>query len=223
MLPPSDHLPNTCNCGQPFHNYFHLLCCKHVKSAGVTLRHDIVLHTLASIANRAGFTTTIEPRRFDYDQRLKPDLLLTSASQSIMVDVVVTHPCRTSNPSLSIPRSATAERERQKQNKYNNLAHSEGASFFPFAVEAHGAFGDKASALLDTIAQLAYDNGRTSSTSAFLSWSINCLSVAIQAGVAKHLNVACISNKVRTAPSDRVLRPRPISENSAYNLAIGSS
>jgi hypothetical protein len=216
---PSTSLPRSCACGKTSTStpYFHFHCCKQAGSLGRITRHDIVLNTLANLASIAGFATRIEPRKFVGDARLKPDLMLTSPSHSLLVDVQVTHPCRSSiiKSSRTSPLAAASEREIIKINTYTDFATASSRTFVPFVLEAHGAWGKGASDLIDILARHASEYDSSISPKMFSSMATRRISIALQEGNAKLIREACVKLKdflpVRNLRSNsRIANPQDV-------------
>src|SRR6185437_10592717 len=110
-LPAQSNLPNLCACGfQLSQDNGHFHSCRLRKRREVTVRHDRVVRTLASLFRRAGAMVHIEPRIFGQD-RLRPDLDIILPAQHLLVDVTIVHPSAPSYKSdTALSAASAAER-----------------------------------------------------------------------------------------------------------------
>jgi hypothetical protein len=202
-------LPPTCICGEKASDvarrgpefYTHVHWCKRAKAEANTLRHNIIVTTIASIARLANVTVRVELTRptfsavLNRDRALRPDLLLMGAMGSKFVDVAV---CQSNSPwrerSNQLARDgadrtlpALAQLERDKTNKYRRLAEQYNADFVPFACDVYGAMGPQAHALVEWIIHEASITGRFETHTErllFRTQAYTRLSIALQRATA---------------------------------------
>jgi hypothetical protein len=175
----------------------HLHAC--VKQTGVmmSLRHDRIVATLATLARSVGFAVKREPS-FEHRTRLctrvdeetgeehdelvtdrsRGDLLLVRHNTRLVVDVTVTRPTAKTVLRLrrGVPLAAAAAAEKRKHNSYDDACDRDGATMVPFAVESYGAMGKQAQKLLLKLA----DALEELSAEAFLRHASAVVSVALQ-------------------------------------------
>jgi len=115
----------------------------------MTTRHDRLVKILAHAFRAAGADVHVEYRPMDDDRR-RPDLSVTFPEESILADVVVSHPAARSR--ISVAALATSRRaEKAKVARYKDIARAEGARVLAFAVESYGAFGEHATEIIRLI------------------------------------------------------------------------
>jgi len=123
----------------------HFLSCKLLKQTIVTTRHDLIVRLLASHARFAGGAVYVEPRHLEGK---RADAQIFFSTDTSLLDASVIHPASPyyaiSTTIASTHLGAARFRERQKHNKYDSQAKSEGASFFPFVLETYGGLALKA-------------------------------------------------------------------------------
>jgi len=205
-VPLFDDMPAMCVCGARLNDptapeHAHVHWCPKVKAPSLTLRHNIVVNAIRSIAETAGITARVELTQPTYsavlgrERKLRPDLLLLGATANKFVDVAMCHstsPYRVRKQQL--PRTpndhtlyAINYLQASKTRKYQQLAAQYNASFAPFVCDVFGAMGDKAHALIGWIVHEASIAGRFATDierRLFHRQAITRLSVAIQRGAA---------------------------------------
>jgi hypothetical protein len=133
-----------CKCGKPVEgDPLHFLSCRKLLAV-MTLRHNKVLGTLASIAKLIPMPHQIETK-VDSEGKSRTDGLFMFHSNSVMIDVAIT--CPTGDTYMKAARTALGAatiREKQKIRKYESEVHKEGIEFVPFVVETTGGFGGRA-------------------------------------------------------------------------------
>ena len=124
----------------------------------------------------------------DKDRRLRPDLVLHGADQTLFVDVSVCHPLA---PSV-LARAAASDarlpiikqRERDKRIKYTALAKEYDAKFMPFVCDGYGALGDDAIDFVEWLATEAVGNAKFEKRREFKSLAWAWIAVSIQRATA---------------------------------------
>jgi hypothetical protein len=179
----------------------HLHACIRLTGAMVSLRHNRIVATLATLARSVGFAVKREPpfehrthlrARADeatgeeraelVTDRTRGDLLLVRHNTRLVVDVTVTRP--TAKTELRLrrgkPLASAAAAEKRKHHIYDAACERDRATMVPFAVESYGAKGKQAQKLLLKLA----DASEELSAEAFLRHASAVLSVALQCGNA---------------------------------------
>ena len=114
-LPPSDSLPRVCRCSARLsEDPGHFLSCS-LLSPVARVRHDRIVRLLATLIQRAGGVSYVEPR---YLEDKRPDIHAFFPDDRIMIDVCVLHP---SSPSYlqSVHGSPMRLRENEKLSSYS--------------------------------------------------------------------------------------------------------
>lgn len=149
-LLPHDDLPPLCACGAPLRDdTSHFFSCQLLKRGPITVRHDRLVKAVAHGFRAAGAYTQIEYCPVD-QKRTRPDLSVVFPEESILVDVVVSHPAAPSRISVA-PLACARRAEKAKVAKYGDLARSRGSRVLAFAVESYGAFGEHATSIIQLI------------------------------------------------------------------------
>ena len=131
-LPSADGLPAKCVCEATLaEDASHFHSCTRQKRTSITVRHDLVVRTLAKLFRKVGAVVHIEPRIYG-SERLRPDLDITFPDRTLMLDVAITHPASPSRSS-STPLAAAAIAENAKIVKYSELA-KHASTFHPFVL-----------------------------------------------------------------------------------------
>jgi hypothetical protein len=114
------------------------------------------------------------------------DLLVTSHTSTVMIDVSVIHPRAEMNRKLDIKDSgaAIAERAKKKMNYYGRAAKAMDAELIPFVVDAYGRLGNTAILWLQTLAEEAEAHGHYNSEEEFKDDAYSIISTSIQKGNA---------------------------------------
>jgi len=149
-LPPHDDLPAICACGASLladPSHFH--SCQLLKRGPITVRHDRLVKTVSHGLRAAGGYAQVEFRPSD-QERTRPDITVVFPAETIMIDVVVSHPSAPSRISVE-PLACTHRAEKAKVAKYQQLANSQGARVLAFAVESYGGFGEHATSIIQLI------------------------------------------------------------------------
>ena len=106
----------------------------------------MIVRLLASHARFAGGAVYVEPRHLEGK---RADAQIFFSTDTSLLDASVIHPASPyyaiSTTIASTHLGAARFRERQKHNKYDSQAKSEGASFFPFVLETYGGLGRRLS------------------------------------------------------------------------------
>ena len=179
----------------------HLHACVKQTGAMLSLRHDRIAATLATLARSVGFAVKREPP-FEHRTRLhtrvdeetgeehdelatdrsRGDLLLVRHNTRLVVDVTVTRPTAKTELRLrkGVPLASAAAAEKRKHKSYDDACERDGATMVPFAVESYGAKGKQAQKLLLKLA----DASEELSAEAFLRHASAVVSVALQCGNA---------------------------------------
>ena len=197
-LPPQDGLPPFCRCGALITaDPGHFLSCKLLKQTIVTTRHDLIVRLLASHARFAGGAVYVEPRHLEGK---RADAQIFFSTDTSLLDASVIHPASPyyaiSTTIASTHLGAARFRERQKHNKYDSQAKSEGASFFPFVLETYGGLGAEGSQFLDKLAKLYVENSPFPvNRTAFRTRVNRTISIILQRGNALVQLAGCISTR----------------------------
>ena len=220
-LPLFDGMPTVCVCGKRIdlpEQQGHVHWCSKTKVAGVTLRHNHVLTTLASIAQSAGITARVELTQPVFDpaarraRPLRPDLLLVGSTATVMVDVAVCHPSAPYRVKNGVMPQSESDRtlhaiqrmEGAKIAKYRALADEYGARFAPFACDVFGAIGSQGHELVDWICGEAAASSLADAADSreFRRAAYARLSAAIQRGSAA--GAVDAARRIRSAAARRV-------------------
>jgi hypothetical protein len=126
------------------HHTDHFLSCT-MSSKMWQNRHNTVLRALAANARRFDANQIkIEPAAVKgTDRATRPDLEVRTPSVSFFTDVTVIHPCNQTHmrdAAIHYPKPLE-DAEDLKADKHNKYAKLQGAVFWPFACETHGALG----------------------------------------------------------------------------------
>lgn len=120
-------------------------------------RHNAIRDELYHWATAAGITAIREPTGLAADANLRPDLLLLMDGQQLLVDVTVVNPSAKSHDPETVP-TTIRQAEREKLNKYRQLALDHGATIVPFVVDVYGGLNKHARELLSRIASTAAEH-----------------------------------------------------------------
>jgi hypothetical protein len=152
-LSPVEHGPHRCGACQKavdlqLHPWHHLVC-QALKGGPMTKeRHNEIVRLISRWLTACGATCTTrfrtERKEADEEKRL-PDLDVRMGAKRWLMDATIRHPAAVSNARAAAKQVlATAEKaEREKQERYEELARKENAKFVPIALETFGGFGDK--------------------------------------------------------------------------------
>ena len=161
------------------------MTCRLLRRRSATARHAVLLQLLVSFLREAGLQPIPEARTDDGE---RPDLRLTLAGVSYLLDLSATHP--TSPSALSSRRSlrplgAARQREYEKKQKYSELATLEGVTIVPLVMESTGALGECFRQFIHRIST-SVRNGEFAgaSPSAVERFLIAALAVSLQRGNA---------------------------------------
>jgi hypothetical protein len=164
------NMPARCPCGAVLADTepSHLMHCP--KASGKhTTRHHGMNKRVAHHARKLNLTTVLEkyhpaePDHENKDLRKKAwivDVLIELSRGPLALDGAVRHPCSPSFVKAACKKALTAAQSREREKDCNrNLAWAEhcGYAFEPFVVEAYGAIGKRAMAVIERIAQEASD------------------------------------------------------------------
>jgi hypothetical protein len=129
-------LPKQCVCGRLCRTHGevidHVFSCDRMSAFTFTQRHDMVKSAIAALIRSYGFSVTIEPRFYSYDNglRQRPDITVNTA-RPITTDIVI---CMQDGDV-----GAAAKRAAQiKRKVHNDAVHRQDHVFIPFAMEVHG-------------------------------------------------------------------------------------
>ena len=129
----------------------------------------------------------------------RADAQIFFSTDTSLLDASVIHPA---SPYYAISTIASTHlgaarfRERQKHNKYDSQAKSEGASFFPFVLETYGGLGAEGSQFLDKLAKLYVENSPFPvNRTAFRTRVNRTISIILQRGNALVQLAGCISTR----------------------------
>jgi hypothetical protein len=147
---------------------FHWLNCAKTRRRGQTTRHDQVTVRLAVAYKLAGASVEREPRVDNWDDNMHPDLRIAVINRSKMIDVSVINAIAPSHRKVAATGvlAAAFKRELEKKKKYDELARENDCQFIPFVLEAHGAFGKRARAVVKDVAAAASEYGLMSESEA---------------------------------------------------------
>ena len=120
--------------------------------------------------------------------KMRPDIVLYGREEVLLVDVSLMHPLTPSYVNKWRADNSDGEqrliraREQLKRTKYEKLAkkHEDGR-VVPFVIDALGAFGTEAEALLQWLGDVAADNG-VSKAAEFVRMAYAVVSCALQRG-----------------------------------------
>jgi hypothetical protein len=184
-LPPAEQLPPQCACLQDLlPDHFH--SCIKLRKTAVNTRHNFVLSCLQRLAREAGTGMEMEPKIGERSQRT--DGYYIGFTKLVHVDVGITHPGAPTHLAAAArrPLKAAAAYEQLKIREYEQTALLEGATFTPFIMESHGAFGALCRPFLATVAEDASTHASEgfSGEDRFLARAYRLLSFALQRGNA---------------------------------------
>jgi hypothetical protein len=183
-LAASNDLPSACNaCHHPArHDHFHT--CAPLRSLCAGSRHNHVVDELMAIAYSVSVPARKEPRSFGSADR-RPDIVFTGMTETLYVDISVTHPCADTyvNRAATTAGSAALLREQTKHGRYDEWARARNARFSPFVVESFGAFGKSCETVFRFLAREAEARVGTPPTE-FISEARTRVSFALQRGNA---------------------------------------
>jgi hypothetical protein len=190
-LPPNhNRLPRKCtSCGKddalaidPWH---HLSCIVH-KGKEVTGRHNAVVHALYAHARAAGAVVSIEPKGLDSDTRIRPDLQISFPGQTILSDVVISHPlCPSYVADASMQKLVVAERAAlRKHRSYDRTARLHHMRLLPFSVETMGGLSKEAQMLVEQIGLACRDHMTLQTHESIARGVRAAVAVAVQRGNA---------------------------------------
>jgi hypothetical protein len=145
------HMPDQCACGAKLSEKpaNHLLTCKIAASKGWIQAHNTIVRALGAAATECGYQVTIEP--VFNGRGVRPDAMLVDPrGVTTLVDVscVQTEAASNSRRGASHDQAAIERREKQKTEKFVDLARELNCEFCPFVVERTGGFGKAARHLM---------------------------------------------------------------------------
>ena len=153
----------------------------------ITTRHNMVLHNIVKLCRQIQFHCNLEPTFRDIrNARNRPDATLISGTpliQSTMIDVSIIHPGSNSyvNNIGQNKLGCASKREKDKINKYQEIAYSEHMKFIPLVMESSGAFGKY---FIDFINQLSTQvaDQRIMSSKQFRHYAHSTIAFTLQRG-----------------------------------------
>jgi hypothetical protein len=97
--------------------------------------------------------STLEPRGLSEEDDRRPDIDVQLGDQRYLVDVTIRNPTCPSNVNKASRESlaVAAAAERQKVNKYKDVAEFHDATFIPFVLESYGGLGKAANNFLNDL------------------------------------------------------------------------
>ena len=164
---------------------WHHLSCNGHKGQEISLRHHSIVNVLHSHATQCG-SAVREPTGLSSEDGKRPDLQLTIPGQSILSDVVVSHPlCKAHLARAVVKPLATAEdAATSKHRKYRQLAQQQHSRFIPFSVETTGGRGKDAEQLIEQISLVCKDHFLLPSHEQITNAIRSSVAIAIQRGNA---------------------------------------
>ena len=200
---------SSCKCETP--PFDHAMVCPGIVGGEGTVRHNFVLNDLCTTARRAGCGVWEEPaivgpgdRRDARTQRgTRPDAIITFIHGRIMIDVSIIHTTSPSYLERKQPASA-ADREHEKREWMEWVAHRDGCTFEPFVMESYGTFGARAFKLLRKIAN--HSSQDTNLRNSFYRDAVASLSIALQRGNANMIAHHAWRSQAKLAEAARATR-----------------
>ena len=118
------------------------------------------MHALYTHATQSGAAAVKEPVGLSTEDGRRPDLQIVIPGESLLTDVVVSHPlCPTHLAPASKEHLATARSaELRKHRNYADVADAQCARFLPFSAETTGGLGKDAEELIDQISLACRDH-----------------------------------------------------------------
>ena len=178
---------------------WHCLNCPAQFGRRITRRHDHIVDTITSWANKIGARASREPRQEEDKRGKRPDIKITIGATTYLLDVTVRNPACPSHASEGAKgKLKVAEKaEKEKTDKYKALAEREKAKFVPFAVETFGGMGAAASEFILNLLKESKDLQH-----AWAPWEVvyglqHSVAVAIQRGNASLVSAAIHSHRRR--------------------------
>ena len=186
LCDPVDSCPVTCACKQPLlqpQTEFHALNCMHVSAKEITDGHNQVVQVLVRLCQDAGAAARGEPRigpPKSY-KRIRPDVLTYMGTETFTVDATIPNPLAPSYRRQALRESSAVAKqaEQKKENKFKDFSDALNADFYPFAVEAFGAFGPSAVKFMHRIADCATNQANPPNRRAFLARAVGAVSMAV--------------------------------------------
>ena len=174
-----------------------------------TKRHNKVLYTLKSIAERY-HPTTIEPAADHFgDTDTRGDIMVHHTAGTFMSDVNIVHPLCPSYVALAArhPEAVRTKFEGKKISKHMPLARRQAADFHPFVCETLGAFGSECEAFFKLIYRFAADREPANPVAGVTAKSaaVAAVAVALQRAVADSVRGALLAARPRPAEWHRQL------------------
>jgi len=129
----------------------------HCNNSRRIFGHDQVVQALKAVIRSASGASIVEPREIPgWGDGRHPDLEVQMGAMSSLIDVTVVDPLAASYfqgvAKARAPGTTAQKAEHIKKNKYDALARAQHCTFFPFAVETLGTFGEGAVKFLETLA-----------------------------------------------------------------------
>lgn len=164
---------------------FHCLSCDGMKAA-ISKRHNMIAATVAQYARQSGITTFTEPSSLSSTDKTRPDIQMFINGQNLLVDVTVRNPLASSylDRSASHPQSLLQKAEKEKTQKYRQMAIDNDAVFEPFAVDTLGVLGKSAIKVIQQISKAAEENYSAHSFAETFQSLLSAVAIAIQRGNA---------------------------------------
>ena len=155
----------------------------HVSAKEITDGHNQVVQVLVRLCQDAGAAARGEPRigpPKSY-KRIRPDVLTYMGTETFTVDATIPNPLAPSYRRQALRESSAVAKqaEQKKENKFKDFSDALNADFYPFAVEAFGAFGPSAVKFMHRIADCATNQANPPNRRAFLARAVGAVSMAV--------------------------------------------
>ena len=202
-LKPVDNMSEYCRaCKNPIKgDPYHFLSCSCKLSNPITMRHNLVVQTLAKLVDMSGGIARGEPTHIDFQESKsnynRTDIEALLGNRHYLIDVSITTP---TNPwalrcnRSSVEQLGTAKRTAiEKVKKHRENAEYIQAKFVPFIMESYGGMVPQCREFLGAIQYYAMDNVSTSVCHKLSSLLYSSISIAVQRGNSLILR-KCIGN-----------------------------
>ncbi|HEX3641449.1 MAG TPA: reverse transcriptase domain-containing protein, partial [Ktedonobacteraceae bacterium] len=175
-------LPNTLIRDDPWH----WLSCNSIKRVSITHRHDDIVNNIARYTHYAGGLATVEVSHLSDKNKKRPDLQVIIPGGHYISDVKVVHATCPSHVAKYSGTQFGAARagEKEKVDKYSDIAKTCHADFIPFVVETSGAFTKKSEQLINHIISTCAEHQQLWEPREVKRGFLGAIAIAVQRGNA---------------------------------------
>ena len=154
-VPSVDDKCSGCNQHDAYvNNSWHSVCCVSRSGRTITDRHNQVLAVIARFCRLMLHNVRTEPADLCHDNDKRPDMQIDLPEKTILVDVTITHPTAKLWRKVAVTRSVESvgdARDKEKNNKYSEMAAALDVEFCSVVLYTHGGFHKSALRLVSDL------------------------------------------------------------------------